>query len=168
MVCHLHHRCCHSDGYRVLHCTNNHREIHSRSGRGGNECYRPVSHIPKSRSLHLLIRSLRLYNGETAPKALRGTLLVLYQLQIIIGCVDNSLTLHSAESAYYSIFVSYILDLATHAVPNSASWRVPVGLQLLWGLILLSGIFFLPESPYVLFRSLSYDLIESVQSALIR
>ncbi|KAF9486548.1 sugar transporter [Pholiota conissans] len=71
-----------------------------------------------------------LYNGETAPKALRGALLVLYQLQIIIG-----------------IFLSYILDLATHSITNSASWRVPVGLQLVWGLILLSGIFFLPESP---------------------
>lgn len=71
-----------------------------------------------------------LYNGETAPKALRGTLLVLYQLQIIMG-----------------IFLSYILDLATHTVKSSASWRVPIGLQLVWGLILLSGIFFLPESP---------------------
>ncbi|KAF9056071.1 general substrate transporter, partial [Panaeolus papilionaceus] len=71
-----------------------------------------------------------LYNGETAPKAMRGTLLVLYQLQIIIG-----------------LFLSYVLDLATHKVPNSASWRVPVGLQLVLGLILLSGIFFLPESP---------------------
>ncbi len=28
-----------------------------------------------------------LYNGETAPKAMRGMLLVLYQLQIIIGQV---------------------------------------------------------------------------------
>ncbi|KAF7347254.1 Hexose transporter 2 [Mycena venus] len=74
-----------------------------------------------------------LYNGETAPKALRGTFLVLYQLQIIIG-----------------LFLSYVLDLATHAVPNSASWRVPVGLQLVWGLALLSGIFFLPESPRLL------------------
>lgn len=71
-----------------------------------------------------------LYNGETAPKKLRGTLLVLYQLQIIIG-----------------IFLSYVLDLATHSIKNSASWRVPVGLQLVWGLALLSGIFFLPESP---------------------
>ncbi|KZV66564.1 general substrate transporter [Peniophora sp. CONT] len=71
-----------------------------------------------------------LYNGETSPKALRGTLLVLYQLQIIIG-----------------IFLSYIIDLGTHAIPNSASWKIPVGLQMLWGLILMSGIFFLPESP---------------------
>ncbi|TFK42071.1 general substrate transporter [Crucibulum laeve] len=71
-----------------------------------------------------------LYNGETAPKALRGTLLVLYQLQIIIG-----------------LFLSYVFDLATHHLNNSASWRIPVGLQLLWGLIMLSGIFFLPESP---------------------
>ncbi|THU85105.1 sugar transporter [Dendrothele bispora CBS 962.96] len=71
-----------------------------------------------------------LYNGETAPKALRGTLLVLYQLQIIFG-----------------IFISYIIELGTHTISNSASWRLPVGLQMLWGLILLSGLFFLPESP---------------------
>ncbi|TFL03496.1 general substrate transporter [Pterulicium gracile] len=71
-----------------------------------------------------------LYTGETAPKALRGTLLVVYQLEIIVG-----------------LFLSYVLDLATHKIPSSASWRIPVGLQMLWGLILLSGIFFLPESP---------------------
>ncbi|KAJ3574621.1 hypothetical protein NP233_g1641 [Leucocoprinus birnbaumii] len=71
-----------------------------------------------------------LYNGETAPKALRGTLLVLYQLQIIVG-----------------LFLSYVFDLATHHLNNAASWRIPVGLQLVWGAALLSGIFFLPESP---------------------
>jgi hypothetical protein len=52
---------------------------------------------------------------------------------------------------FHSLFLSYVLDLATHSVKNSASWRVPVGLQLVWGLALLSGIFFLPESPYVYF-----------------
>ncbi|EGO05363.1 hypothetical protein SERLA73DRAFT_101147 [Serpula lacrymans var. lacrymans S7.3] len=71
-----------------------------------------------------------LYNGETAPKAIRGMMLVLYQVQIIMG-----------------IFISYVIDLGTHSIPNSASWRIPVGLQLVWGLILLSGVFFLPESP---------------------
>jgi len=64
----------------------------------------------------------------------------------------------------FSIFLSYILDLATHNIKNTASWKIPVsfirlcdkividvlmkiGLQLLWGLILIVGITFLPESP---------------------
>lgn len=71
-----------------------------------------------------------LYIGESAPKKIRGALLSLYQLQIISG-----------------IMLSYILDLATHSVKNSVSWRVPVGLQMLWGLIIMGGIIFLPESP---------------------
>jgi MFS family permease len=31
-----------------------------------------------------------LYNGETAPKKIRGALLVLYQLQIIAGYVSRT------------------------------------------------------------------------------
>ncbi|KDQ51113.1 hypothetical protein JAAARDRAFT_140816 [Jaapia argillacea MUCL 33604] len=71
-----------------------------------------------------------LYNGETAPKAIRGILVVMYQVQIISG-----------------IFLSYVIELGTHTIAGSASWRIPVGLQMVWGLVLLSGIFFLPESP---------------------
>ncbi|KAH0837879.1 general substrate transporter [Lanmaoa asiatica] len=71
-----------------------------------------------------------LYNGETAPKAIRGTILVIYQVQIISG-----------------IFLSYVFELGSHTLNNSGSWRIPVGLQMVWGLILLSGMFFLPESP---------------------
>ncbi|EIW87231.1 general substrate transporter [Coniophora puteana RWD-64-598 SS2] len=71
-----------------------------------------------------------LYNGETAPRAIRGTILVIYQVQIIMG-----------------IFLSYLFELGTHRLNGSASWRIPVGLQMVWGLILLSGMFFLPESP---------------------
>ncbi|KIJ53995.1 hypothetical protein M422DRAFT_24987 [Sphaerobolus stellatus SS14] len=71
-----------------------------------------------------------LYNGEAAPKKIRGALIVLYQLQIITG-----------------IFLSYIIDLATHNIRSTASWKIPIGLQLLWGLILVFGIIFLPESP---------------------
>ena len=48
---------------------------------------------------------------------------------------------------FLRIFLSYLLELGSHTINNSASWRVPVGLQMVWGLILLSGMFFLPESP---------------------
>ncbi|KAM0786300.1 hypothetical protein ACM66B_001778 [Microbotryomycetes sp. NB124-2] len=72
-----------------------------------------------------------LFSGEAAPKHLRGTLLVLYQTQIAFG-----------------LFVSYILNLGTHRlVDSSASWRIPVGLQILYGIIICTGILFLPESP---------------------
>ncbi|KAG2743705.1 general substrate transporter [Suillus brevipes Sb2] len=71
-----------------------------------------------------------LYIGETAPKAIRGTILVIYQVQIISG-----------------IFLSYLFELGSHTINNSASWRLPIGLQMVWGIILLSGMFFLPESP---------------------
>ncbi|EPT03828.1 hypothetical protein FOMPIDRAFT_1114383 [Fomitopsis schrenkii] len=71
-----------------------------------------------------------LYNGETAPKAYRGALIVVYQVQIFMG-----------------IFISDCIELGTHHIAGSASWRIPIGLQILWGLILISGIFFLPESP---------------------
>ncbi|CAA7265874.1 unnamed protein product [Cyclocybe aegerita] len=96
-----------------------------------------------------LVAIVPLYNGETAPKALRGTILVLYQLQIIIG-----------------LFLSYVLDLATHKIGNSASWRIPVGFQLLLGLVLLSGIFFLPESPRHLLGTDRRDEARSVIAKL--
>ena len=61
--------------------------------------------------------------------------------------IPSQSQLFLADSYFYSILTSYIIDLATHATGNSASWRIPVGMQMLWGLILLSGVFFLPESP---------------------
>ena len=87
-----------------------------------------------------------LYNGETAPKAMRGVLLVMYQLQVIMGCVvPQSLPCPRSAHSSSRIFISYVIDLGTHNIGNSASWRIPVGLQMLWGLILISGMFFLPE-----------------------
>ncbi|WVR06647.1 hypothetical protein IAU60_003679 [Kwoniella sp. DSM 27419] len=74
-----------------------------------------------------------LYIGEAAPKKLRGTLLVLYQVQIATG-----------------IFLAYIINLGTHHINSAASWRVPIGLQLAWGLFLIGGSLLLPESPRLL------------------
>ena len=71
-----------------------------------------------------------LYIGEAAPKRLRGSLLVLYQVQIASG-----------------IFLAYIVDLGTHGLSSAASWRVPIGLQLVCGIVLIVGALALPESP---------------------
>lgn len=72
-----------------------------------------------------------LYLGETAPKAIRGTMVSGYQLLIISGIV-----------------VSYAVSWGSHnAVDSSASWRIPVGLQMLWGTLLIALMTFLPESP---------------------
>ncbi|KZT53631.1 general substrate transporter [Calocera cornea HHB12733] len=71
-----------------------------------------------------------LYNGEAAPKKIRGALLALYQFQIMGG-----------------LFLSYCIDLGTSNIASSASWRIPVGIQMVWGLILMLSLFILPESP---------------------
>ncbi|KZT53630.1 general substrate transporter [Calocera cornea HHB12733] len=71
-----------------------------------------------------------LYNGEASPKRIRGALLALYQVLIVTG-----------------LFISYCIDLGTSNLSGSASWRVPVGIQMAWGLILLSAVAVLPESP---------------------
>lgn len=74
-----------------------------------------------------------LYIGEAAPKKIRGSLLVLYQVQIIAG-----------------LFLAYLINFATHKLPNAASWRIPIGLQLIWGALLMLGAAILPESPRLL------------------
>lgn len=100
-----------------------------------------------------------LYLGETAPKALRGTLVSGYQLLIIFG-----------------IFLSYGIDWAcATAQQHSYSWRIPIALQMLWGVILFGLVVFLPESPRwylqkgdpVKARTVMADMrgIELVQSA---
>jgi hypothetical protein len=39
------------------------------------------------------------------------------------------------------------LDYATHEINNTGSYRIPIGIQILWGLILATGCPFLPKSP---------------------
>ncbi|CCG84964.1 protein of unknown function [Taphrina deformans PYCC 5710] len=87
-----------------------------------------------------------MYQGETAPKHLRGTMIACYQVFITAG-----------------IEVAYCVDYGTRHYTNSASYRIPIGLQLLWGLILAIGGFWLPESPrYLLSKGRYDDALKSV------
>jgi MFS family permease len=72
-----------------------------------------------------------MYIAEIAPRKLRGRLGTLWQFLIVLG-----------------IMVSYWIDYAClRHIPNSdAQWRIPLGIQLVPGVILGVGMIFLPES----------------------
>ncbi|KAF8486011.1 general substrate transporter [Russula ochroleuca] len=74
-----------------------------------------------------------LYMAEISPPEMRGSLLALEQFSIVLGCV-----------------VGFWTGFLTRHVPGSLSWRIPLGLQLLPGILLGFGAFVLPASPRLL------------------
>ncbi|KAG2155291.1 general substrate transporter [Suillus bovinus] len=89
-----------------------------------------------------------MYQAETAPSQIRGTLTATYQLFITFG-----------------ILVAYCISIGTRDVSNSGSWRIVVGIGILWALILGIGILFMPESPRWL---AAHDRMEEAQFSLAR
>ncbi|CAA19288.1 plasma membrane glucose/fructose:proton symporter Ght2 [Schizosaccharomyces pombe] len=75
------------------------------------------------------------YQSETAPPSIRGTVVVTYQLFVTGG-----------------IFIAACINMGTHKLHKTAQWRVSIGINLLWGIITMIGILFLPESPRYLIQ----------------
>lgn len=71
-----------------------------------------------------------LYMSEVAPKKVRGAIVAGYQFCITIG-----------------ILLASCVDYATQNRDDTGSYRIPISVQILWAIILASGLFFLPESP---------------------
>src|SRR6201989_1812799 len=71
-----------------------------------------------------------MYQSETSPKWIRGTIVGSYQLSITIG-----------------LFLAAIVNNATQNRNDTGSYRIPIAVQFLWAIILATGLFFLPESP---------------------
>lgn len=78
----------------------------------------------------LIPRSVPLYQSETAPRWIRGTIVGSYQLAITIG-----------------LFLAAIVNNATKDRDDSGSYRIPVALQFAWAIILVGGLLLLPETP---------------------
>ena len=74
------------------------------------------------------------FSAEAAPPRIRGSLVSCYQLAITLG-----------------ILIAQLADLGMEKIQSSASWRVPVGLQLLWGLMLLVGCLFIVSHSFATF-----------------
>ncbi|KAI4869372.1 general substrate transporter [Hypoxylon rubiginosum] len=71
-----------------------------------------------------------LYMSEIAPKKVRGAMVSGYQFCITIG-----------------ILLANCVVYATQNRPDTGSYRIPIGVQFLWALVLGIGLFILPESP---------------------
>lgn len=77
-----------------------------------------------------------MYQSESIPKRIRGVAVSSYQLFITLG-----------------IWTAYMIDYGTEKdYTNSAQWRIPNGLSVLWALLLGTAMLFLPESPRYSYR----------------
>ncbi|KAJ5627729.1 hypothetical protein N7490_009957 [Penicillium lividum] len=71
-----------------------------------------------------------MYQAESGPRHIRGSLISTYQLFITLG-----------------IFVANCINFGTEARPDTSSWRIPLGITYFWALVLGIGMLFFPESP---------------------
>jgi len=71
-----------------------------------------------------------LYMSEICPKKVRGALVAGYQFCITIG-----------------ILLASCVVYATQDRTDASSYRIPIGIQFAWAVILGGGLFFLPDSP---------------------
>jgi len=82
-----------------------------------------------------MVKTVPLYQSETAPKWIRGAIVGAYQWAITIG-----------------LLLAAVVDNATHLRNDTGSYRIPVGLQFAWSLILIGGMLVLPETPRFLIK----------------
>ncbi|EEQ91354.1 hypothetical protein RJZ56_007008 [Blastomyces dermatitidis] len=81
-----------------------------------------------------------LYQGESAPRHIRGAMISCYQLFITLG-----------------IFVANCINFGTESRNDSGSWRITIGITFIWILILGIGISFFPDSPRYDYRTGKVD-----------
>lgn len=83
----------------------------------------------------LISALIPLYQSETAPKWIRGTIVGTYQLAITIG-----------------LLLASIVNNSTAGRNDSGSYRIPIAVQFAWALIMIVGMAILPESPRYLIK----------------
>jgi SP family sugar:H+ symporter-like MFS transporter len=88
----------------------------------------------------LISALIPMYQSETAPKWIRGTIVGAYQLAITIG-----------------LFLAAIVNNSTKDRNDSGSYRIPIAVQFAWSIVLVGGLLFLPETPRYLIKMDKYD-----------
>ncbi|KAJ3536084.1 hypothetical protein NMY22_g6191 [Coprinellus aureogranulatus] len=93
-----------------------------------------------------------LYMAEISPPEVRGSLLALEQLSIVLGVVFG----------FWTGFV-------TRSIPGALSWRIPLGIQIIPGIILGLGCLLLPASPrWLVLKGRDEDALKSLARLRMR
>lgn len=90
-----------------------------------------------------------MYQSETSPKWIRGTIVGSYQLAITIG-----------------LLLAACANQGTHNRQDTGSYRIPLAIQFIWAIILATGMFILPETPRFLIKSDNYEAAARSMSRL--
>ncbi|KAJ5153731.1 Major facilitator superfamily domain general substrate transporter [Penicillium coprophilum] len=96
----------------------------------------------------LLSATIPLYQSETAPKWIRGTVVGAYQLAITFG-----------------LLLAAIVNNSTKDRTDTGCYRIPIAIQFAWAIILVVGMLLLPETPRFLIKQ---DRYEEATKALAR
>lgn len=87
--------------------------------------------------------------SEVAPWKVRGAVVSAYQFCVTIG-----------------LMLASIVTYATQNFADSRSYRIPIGIQFVWALILAFGLLLLPETPRYYVRRGEHDKAAHVLSRL--
>ncbi|KNG91416.1 MFS monosaccharide transporter [Aspergillus nomiae NRRL 13137] len=90
-----------------------------------------------------------MYQGESAPRQVRGAMISCYQLFVTLG-----------------IFLSYCINLGTEHLEGTEQWRITLGLTFLFALVLGGGMACFPESPRFEYRHGRVDSARNTMSKL--
>ncbi|KAJ2819789.1 high affinity glucose transporter, partial [Coemansia sp. 'formosensis'] len=96
----------------------------------------------------VLSMSVPVFQSEIAPPHIRGRLVSLQQWAITWG-----------------ILVAFWIDYGCHFIKSDASWRIPIGIQIVPAIILFVSMIFMPYSPRWLVDN---DRIDEAQEVLAR
>ncbi|KAJ2444561.1 hypothetical protein GGF42_006271, partial [Coemansia sp. RSA 2424] len=99
-------------------------------------------------SIGVMSMSVPVFQSEIAPPHIRGRLVSLQQWAITWG-----------------ILVAFWIDYGCHFIKSDASWRIPLGIQLVPAVILFVAMIFMPYSPRWLVAN---DRIDEAQVVLAR
>jgi SP family sugar:H+ symporter-like MFS transporter len=101
-----------------------------------------------------LSTSVPMYQSESVPKNIRGATVSSYQLLITLGIwTAYMVSTISIDLEMKSCANNLQINWHTEAAfDNSAQWRIPNALSMLWALILGVSIMFMPESPRYAYR----------------